>query len=294
MVRLSTILREPLIHFFVLGAGIFLLFGLIGGSGEDQTDTIIVKAGQIDRMVEGWKKTWMRAPTVDELKGLIEDRIREEIYYREALAMGLDRDDMIIRRRLRQKMEFLSHDLTAQVDPTEAELEAYLQENTIMFLIEPWITFRHIYLNLDKRGNDTHDEALRLLARLRSGDNKIDAATLGDPFPLPRDYESVPESDVRNLFGRDFTAQLLTQELNVWHGPVPSGYGLHLVLIRERTKPRIPELDEVRDAVSREWVETRRRETNEEIFKQLRERYTVVVERPKWLADVDLVAEEKQ
>jgi len=294
MVRLSTILREPLIHFFVLGAGIFLLFGLIGGSGEDQTDTIIVKAGQIDRMVEGWKKTWMRAPTVDELKGLIEDRIREEIYYREALAMGLDRDDMIIRRRLRQKMEFLSHDLTAQVDPTEAELEAYLQENTIMFLIEPWITFRHIYLNLDKRGNDTHDDALRLLARLRSGDNKIDAATLGDPFPLPRDYESVPESDVRNLFGRDFTAQLLTQELNVWHGPVPSGYGLHLVLIRERTKPRIPELDEVRDAVSREWVETRRRETNEEIFKQLRERYTVVVERPKWLADVDLVAEEKQ
>ena len=294
MVRLSTILREPLIHFFVLGAGIFLLFGLIGGSEEDQTDTIIVKAGQIDRMVEGWKKTRMRAPTVDELKGLIEDQIREEIYYREALAMGLDRDDMIIRRRLRQKMEFLSHDLTAQVDPTEAELEAYLQENTIMFLIEPWITFRHIYLNLDKRGNDTHDDALRLLARLRSGDNKIDAATLGDPFPLPRDYESVPESDVRNLFGRDFTAQLLTQELNVWHGPVPSGYGLHLVLIRERTKPRIPELDEVRDAVSREWVETRRRETNEEIFKQLRERYTVVVERPKWLADVDLVAEEKQ
>jgi len=294
MVRLSTILREPLIHFFVLGAGIFLLFGLIGGSEEDQTDTIIVKAGQIDRMVEGWKKTRMRAPTVDELKGLIEDRIREEIYYREALAMGLDRDDMIIRRRLRQKMEFLSHDLTAQVDPTEAELEAYLQENTIMFLIEPWITFRHIYLNLDKRGNDTHNDALRLLARLRSGDNKIDAATLGDPFPLPRDYESVPESDVRNLFGRDFTAQLLTQELNVWHGPVPSGYGLHLVLIRERTKPRIPELDEVRDAVSREWVETRRRETNEEIFKQLRERYTVVVERPKWLADVDLVAEEKQ
>jgi len=236
----------------------------------------------------------MRAPTVDELKVLIEDQIREEIYYREALAMGLDRDDMIIRRRLRQKMEFLSHDLTAQVDPTEAELEAYLQENTIMFLIEPWITFRYIYLNLDKRGNDTHDDALRLLARLRSGDNKIDAATLGDPFPLPRDYESVPESDVRNLFGRDFTAQLLTQELNVWHGPVPSGYGLHLVLIRERTKPRIPELDEVRDAVSREWVETRRRETNEEIFKQLRERYTVVVERPKWLADVDLVAEEKQ
>ncbi len=294
MVRLSTILREPLIHFFVLGAGIFLLFGLIGGSEEDQTDTIIVKAGQIDRMVEGWKKTRMRAPTVDELKGLIEDQIREEIYYREALAMGLDRDDMIIRRRFRQKMEFLSHDLTAQVDPTEAELEAYLQENTIMFLIEPWITFRYIYLNLDKRGNDTHDDALRLLARLRSGDNKIDAATLGDPFPLPRDYESVPESDVRNLFGRDFTAQLLTQELNVWHGPVPSGYGLHLVLIRERTKPRIPELDEVRDAVSREWVETRRRETNEEIFKQLRERYTVVVERPKWLADVDLVAEEKQ
>ncbi len=286
---LLQLLREPLLHFFALGAGIFLLFGLIGDPEGNQPDEIIVKAGQIDRLVEGWKKTRMRAPTVAELEGLIADHIREEIYSREARAMGLDRDDLVIRRRLRQKMEFLSQDLTAQVDPTEAELQIYLQENASAFRTEPRITFRHIYLSVDKRGDDAHSDALRLLARLRGSDDATDTAALGDPLPLARDYESLPGPEVRSLFGRDFAARLLTLERGAWQGPVPSGYGLHLVLIRERTEARMPELTRVRDGVEREWREVRRRATNEAIYRRVRERYTVVVERPRWLdADVDL------
>ena len=286
---LLQLLREPLLHFFALGAGIFLLFGLIGDPEGNQPDEIIVKAGQIDRLVEGWKKTRMRAPTLAELEGLIADHIREEIYSREARAMGLDRDDMVIRRRLRQKMEFLSQDLTAQVDPTDSELQAYLQENANAFRIEPRITFRHIYLSRDQRGDSAHGDALRLLARLRGGDDAIDTATLGDPLPLSRGYESLPGPEVRSLFGRDFAARLMTLERGAWQGPVPSGYGLHLVFIRERTEARMPDLAQVRDGVEREWRDARRRATNEAIFRRLRGRYTVVVERPRWLdADVDL------
>ena len=278
MKQVSKLLREPLLHFFLLGAGIFLLFGFVGESDQDQPDKIVVNAGQIERLLEGWKKTRMRPATMAELEGLIEDHIREEVYYRQALAMGLDRDDTIVRRRLRQKMEFLSQDLAAQVDPTESELQAYLEENGDSFRLEPRISFQHIYFNRDRRGAKAHSDAVHLLARLRRDDGTIDIATLGDLLPLPYDYESLPERQLTNLFGRDFAAQLLSLEPGVWQGPVMSGYGLHLVFIRERTKPKTPELAEVRGAVSREWREARRRATNEEFYQQLRKRYTVVVE----------------
>ena len=129
MARFTHFLREPLVHFLVLGAGIFLLAALVGESDQDQPDQIVVSVGQIDRLVETWQRTWQRPPTQVELEGLVEDHIREEILYREAIALGLDRDDTIIRRRLRQKMEFLPQDLVEQIEPTDAELRTYLREN---------------------------------------------------------------------------------------------------------------------------------------------------------------------
>ena len=294
MYQISKLLREPLLHFFLLGAGLFLLSGFVGESDQDQPDRIVVNASQIERLIEGWKKTRMRPPTIAELDGLIEDHIREEIYYRQALAMGLDRDDTIVRRRLRQKMEFLSQDLAARVDPTESELQAYLEENEDSFRLEPRIGFRHIYFNRDRRGARAHPDALHLLARLRGDDGTIDIATSGDPLPLPHDYESLPEREVINLFGRDFAAQLLSLAPGAWQGPLMSGYGLHLVFIRERTASKTPALALVRDAVSREWREARRQATNDELYQQLRERYTVVVERPRLLNPDTKLAEVAQ
>jgi hypothetical protein len=226
---LQRLLREPLLHFFVLGGGIFLLFGVTGDAERQQPDEIVVTTGQIDRLVKGWKKTRMRAPTAPELEGLVADYIREEIYYREALAMGLDSDDMIIRRRLRQKMEFLTEDLLRQAKPTQAELQTYLDENASAFVIEPRLTFRHVYFSVDKRGEHANNNAITALASLREADVNIEIATRGDPLPLARSYISLPASETRNLFGQNFATELLTLEQGRWQGPVRSGYGLHLV-----------------------------------------------------------------
>ena len=284
MNQISKLLREPLFHFVLLGTGIFVLFAFVGESDLDQPDKIVVNASQIERLAAGWKKTRMRPPTMVELEGLIEDFIREEIYYRQALSMKLDRDDTIVRRRLRQKMEFLTQDLAALVDPSESELQAYLEENEDSFRLGSRIGFKHIYFNRDQRGSRAEADAVHLLARLRGAGAKVDVTTLGDPLPLPNHFESTPERRVTKLFGRDFTAQLLSLKPGAWQGPVTSGYGLHLVFIRERTKPKTPALAEVRDEVMREWREARRRATNEEFYQKLRERYTVLVERPGWLA----------
>jgi hypothetical protein len=287
--RIPRLLREPLLHFFVLGAGIFLLFGVIGDSDERQPEEIVVKAGQIDRLVEGWKKTRMRAPTLAELEGLIADHIREEVYYREALALGLDRDDLIIRRRMRQKMEFLSQDLAARADPTEADLQAFLEENASTFRIESRLTFRHVYFSSDRRRDDVQGDATRLLARLRGSGGTTDTRSLGDPFLLPVEFTSLPASEVKSLFGGDFAARLLALEPGAWQGPVRSGYGLHLVFVHERSDPQAPDLAEVRNAVEREWREARRREANEAIYREVLQRYEVVIERPQWLGeDVEL------
>lgn len=291
---LLRVLREPLLHFFVLGAGIFLLFGLVGDPDEDKSQVIKVSAARIERLVEGWKKTRMRAPTLAELEGLIEDHVREEVYYREALAMGLDRDDMVIRRRLRQKMEFLSHDLTAERQPTEPELQAFLRENPTRFRIEPRISFDQVYVSRDRRGDLAERHARKLLRTLRVNDVAVDMEPLGDPLPLPRAYESLTASEIRSLFGADFATGLLSLEPGAWEGPVTSGYGLHLVLVRRRTEPRMPDLAEVRDVVEREWREARRRAANEEIYRRIRERYSVVIERPRWLDEDVALGEERQ
>ncbi len=283
MKSLKRLLREPLLHFFVLGAGIFVLFGIVGDSDNSTSDEIVVTAGQINRLVEGWRKTRMRPPTAPELEGLIANHIREEIYYREALAMGLDSDDLIIRRRLRQKMEFLTEDLVTQVEPTDAELQTFLQDYPESFRIEPQVSFYQIYFSSDVRGEAAANDALKLLTRLRDSDDTIDIKAIGDPLPLSRNNASVTESEMRNLFGSQFATRLLTLEVGSWQGPVPSGYGSHLVLIRERTPSAIPEFSEVRDAVVREWREARRQAGNEELYRHMRERYTVTIERPEWM-----------
>ncbi len=282
MAREMKLLREPLIHFLALGAALFLLYKIVAAPVGDRSDRIVVTSGHIERLVEGWARTWQRPPTRKELEGLIEDHIREEILYREALAMGLDRDDTIIRRRLRQKMEFLIEDLDAQANPSDEELQAFLDKNPDAFRVAPRVTFSHIYLNRDRRGESATRDAKHLLARLEAADGRLDAAALGDPLLLPHDYESLPEDEVAKLFGREFAARLTELPADRWTGPVESGYGLHLVLVRERTEGRVPKLTEVRDAVRREWLAVRRHEANEALHQRLRVRYTVIVERPEW------------
>jgi len=288
---LKTLLREPLVHFLVLGAGVFGLFALIGDQREFEPDEIVVGAGQIERLSQAWRKTRMRPPTQRELEGLIKDHIQEEIYYREAMALGLDQDNAVIRRHLRQKMEFLSEDIAARVDHEDSDLQAFLGANPDKFREDARISFRHIYFSRDARGDMTESDARQVLATLDGSETDEEAASRGDSLPLPIAMELYPQRDIASQFGREFAASLTQLETGRWLGPVVSGFGLHLVFIEERVEAQIPSLEVVRDAVIREWREVQRQDVNKAFFAELRSRYTVVIERPEWL-DVELDIED--
>jgi len=210
---------------------------------------------------------------------LLRDRVRDEVYAREAIALGLDKDDTVIRRRLRQKMEFVSEDVAAQVEPSDADLAAYLQAHADAFRVEPRLSFRQAYLNPEKHGDDLARDAARVLTRLNQLGDADEGSTLGDSSLLDDRFADVPASEVAARFGDDFAAKLGALPLGRWQGPVASGYGMHLVLIGTRTESRVPALPEVRDAVRREWTNARRLEANERFFQELLQRYTVTVER---------------
>ena len=289
MGTLQKVLREPLLHFVVLGAGLFVLFGVIGGSAEERPDRIVVSAAKVENLAELFKRTWRRPPTQEELDGLIEDHVKEEILYREALALGLERDDIVIRRRLRQKMEFISEDVARPAEPTEDELQAFLAEHADRFRKPSRVSFAQVYLSPDRRGEDAWSDAERLLVALDTG--RSDPAEAGDPFLLEQDYRELAAQDVERLFGGAFAAQVAELPVGRWSGPVESGYGLHLVLVRERIAARLPDLAEVRDAVANEWDAVRREEANRAFYEALRARYEVTVERPAWAGRPTYLAE---
>jgi hypothetical protein len=289
--RLKLWLKEPLVHFLLLGACLFLLFHLLGNQNTQNPDKIIVTQGKIENLIESFRKRWLRPPSERELKGLVEDHIKEEVLYREAVAMGLDKDDTIIRRRMRQKMQFLFEDVAAQAEPTEEELQEYLDKNAAYFRIEPRFTFMHVYLNPDRHGESFEADAGSLLEKLKQSSGTVDIEALGDPIMLSRTHDDVSQTEVGKLFGEDFAQKLLGLQTGQWQGPIESGYGIHFVLLRSRIEGRIPALDEVRDTVKRELQNIRRKQVNEATYRRLLERYRVVIE-PLKAADGEVRAEE--
>jgi hypothetical protein len=271
-------LREPLVHFLAVGAGLFLLFALVGGSDGDRTDRIEVPAAQVELMAEGFARTWQRPPSPEEVIGLVDEHIRDEIYYREALAMGLDRDDVIIRRRMRQKLEFFTDDMLAAVEPGEDVLRSYLAENQAKFLVAGTVSFEHIYFNSDQRGEAAVGDADRLRTRLQAAGNELDTEDLGDRLPLPRKYSDAPTDKLGTRFGSLFVEQLVDLPVGEWVGPVESGFGLHLVFVRARQPGEVPAFDEVREVVEREWRAEEREKAKEAFYQELRKRYEVIVE----------------
>jgi hypothetical protein len=273
-------LREPLLHFLVLGAAIFAVYILVSKGGGDEVGKILVTRGQLDAMREGYVRTWQRAPTREEMEGMTRDRVREEVYYREALAMGLDKDDVIIRRRLRQKMEFVSHDVAAFVEPSEQELEAYLEANASAFSGENRYSFRHVYLNPRRHGENLARDADDLLAALKRPGGPADFAALGDPLMTGHTFSDVSAGEVGSVFGEKFATRLGRLAPGEWQGPVESGYGLHLVYIVARTESATPPLGSVRKAVLREWTGARQRDAEAKFYQALLRKYSVTIETP--------------
>ena len=277
---MKKLLREPLLHFLLLGFAIFVAYGLVSKGTSDKPGQIVVTQGQLASMMESFTRTWQRPPTREEWEGLIRDRVREEVYCREAMALGLDKDDTVIRRRLRQKMEFVSDDIVAQTQPIDDELNAYLLAHPDKFRVEQQFTFRQLYLNPAKHGENLARDTAQLLAKLNHADGDTDWAVMGDTFMLDNNFTAVPVGEIAKQFGASFAAKLGGLQAGQWQGPVESGFGVHLVLVSKRTEGRLPALAEVRDAVRREWESTSRLEANEKLYQELLKRYTVTIEQP--------------
>lgn len=277
---MKRLLKEPLLHFLLLGAGLFAASSFLSTRDELPRDAIVVSAGKIEHLSALYERTWQRPPTAQELEGLINDFIREEAAYREGKAFGLDRDDTIIRRRIRQKLDFIAEDIAGLVEPSDDELAAYLETHPDDFRVDPRLTFRQVYLNPDQHGESIEADARDLLSTL-GGDAAIDASSLGDRIMLEHDYRDVSMREVASLFGEQFAIAIVELDPGSWEGPIESGYGLHLVMIDERTDGRQPDLDEVRDQVRREWEHVRRLEMTEAFYREMLDRYEIVVEWPE-------------
>ena len=278
---MSKILKEPLLYFLLLGGAFFVLYQQVAddASASLNREEIMVTEGHIQTMVLGFEKVWQRSPTAKELDGLIKNYVREEVLYREALAMGLDRDDSIIKRRLRQKIEFLSEDLVALEEPDNETLQKYLDDNAETYRLPSRFSFRQIYLDTSKRGENIQADATTLLTQLRAQD--ADTDSLGDSLMIKSHFENEADREIERTLGSQFLQSLRETEVGSWQGPIVSGYGLHIIFISERSEGKIPELSAVRVAVFRDWSAEKRKQVNAELYNTLRQRYKVTIQSEK-------------
>ena len=276
------LLREPLVHFMLIGAAIYLLYGAFAEQAPEADDkTIVVTAGEVEWMQTAWQKRWNRPPTAAEFDGLMQQYIRETVLYREALTMGLNKHDQVIRRRLAQKLEFLAKDLVALTPPGEEDLHTYFEEHKQRYQQPALYTFTQVFIDPDKRGDATLDDAQKIKTELIAlGDDIDDAGALGDSFMLQNYFPQKDQVEIQKQFGRGFTESLVALSPGQWHGPVLSGYGVHLVYVQAVSEPPAPVFAEVRERVEQEWKSDKGEELNEQFYESLREQYSVVIEEP--------------
>jgi hypothetical protein len=274
-----TLLREPLLQFIVFGAALFGLFHLADKKKAETPDRIVISAARIANLEDGFVRTWRRSPSKEELQSLVDDYIRDEVFYREGRAAGLDRDDIIIRRRVRQKMEFFAEDISVQ-EPREEQLAAYLQSNPERFKTEDRLTFHQVFLSATRRTRTIESDTKQVADVLAHADAGADTTALGDPFLLGEEFQTVSQSEVAGIFGDGFAKDISVMERGRWQGPIPSSFGQHFVYISERIPGTLPPLEAVREAVRREWSNARRLEAEQKLYGSLRERYEIVVETP--------------
>lgn len=274
---ISRLSREPLLQFLVLGTILFGLYGLFGKRNVEAPEKIVVSASRIANLGDGFTRTWRRAPNEQELQGLIEDYIRDEVFYREGRATGLDRDDVVIRRRVRQKMEFLAENMP---EPSDEDLAAYLASNPERFRVEDHISFRQVFLSFTRRANTIASDSKQVASVLAHAGGAVDVTALGDPFMLGEEFRGVSPSKLTSIFGESIAKQIFAMEKGAWQGPVSSGFGQHFIFISERVPGALPSLDTVRTAVRREWANEKRLEAERKLYVSLRQRYEIVVETP--------------
>ncbi len=272
------LLREPLLHFLVGGSLLFVLYQMVADDPAYAPDRIVVDEARVANLSGAFERTWMRLPTRNELDGLVREFVNEEILYREALALGLDRNDIVIRRRMRQKMEFLHADLSEEEDPSEEELASFLAANRDRFREHARISFRHVYVDPKAGPAPATARASEALRKLQA--EGPDVAILTVPNLLPEKMEEASEREIASVFGSGFATDVLALSGDGWTGPVASSYGLHLVRVDARVPARMPALDEIRRHVEREYESVQRAEASQRYLQRLRDQYEIEIRVP--------------
>ena len=274
MTFIRRVWREPLVHFLLIGAALFVFYDQTREQGSEAPNRIVMSSGQVEQLAANFKRTWMRPATETELTGLIESYVRDEVFYREALAMGLDQSDPVVRQRMRSKLEFILEDLSS-AEVADEVLLAYLQEHPDKFRTQPQVSFQQVYLSPDRR-TDLLAEAETVLASLNEG---AAPESLGDPTLVPYAFTLATQAEIERSLGESFGREVV--ELvpsDDWVGPVFSAYGGHLLKVGESVDARLPDLSEIRELVEREYVVERRNEIKDLAYAKLREGYDVTIE----------------
>ena len=271
MKKILDLVREPLFLLFFLGFLLFFAYTRITDLVAQKQKNIHVNAGQIELLAESFTKTWSRTPTSDELLSQIDNYVMDEIFFREAVAMGLDKTDPAVKRRLRQLMEMMLDDY-ASVYPSEAQLRDYLTENSDKFRLDPRISFRHIQFPLEAR-----QKALDVLTLLQEGSARAEDYR-GSMVMIPDRFENESSRVIERSFGASFVSGILEMDEGSWQGPVESAYGWHLVRIGQKTEGTVPDLNDIWDQVEREWSFEMRRRIKEEQYRRMKEQYFITIE----------------
>jgi peptidyl-prolyl cis-trans isomerase C len=273
-------LREPLLHFLLVGLVLFAVYRALNPAAvEQESRSRIELTGDDLRQLEvGWIAQWRRTPTPEEMRRLVDSKVREEILYREALALGLDQGDTIVKRRMAQKMEFLAEDVSDLREPNREELKAWFEKNASRFTVASRASFRHLYFSSDRRGAQTREAAEGAIEKLAGQPaDSPSVATLADPFMFQDHYGDRSPEQVANVFGAKFTRSLFQLAPGSWQGPIKSGFGWHLVWVDSMTPARLPVFEEVEPEVRSQWVADQRAEFKRQAFAAMKARYEVVL-----------------
>ncbi len=278
---MKKIIKEPLVYFFVLGFIVFGLHSFLNSENQDKNeDPFIVEitSADIEWIRSSWEARMKRQPTQQELQGLINRFIRDEILFREASAMDLDDRDLVIQRRLVQKLTFVFEDLAETIETTDDELKNYMRENQEKYRKPEMISFTQVYFNPGKR-KDAMEEAKTVLARLKSEQSPPEeAVSLGDTIMIDSSFRERSPDEVARILGREFADELFSIDKKGWQGPIESTFGLHLVYISDHIASQMPEFENIRENVKNDFMYDRKKKVIESAYNAVKSRYTILVE----------------
>ena len=276
-------LREPLLHFLLIGTAVFSVYAYMhrGHGGVESSRQIALSLDELRQMEMYFESQWHRQPTPQEFQAMVEDKVREEVLYREALAIGLDKDDTIVKRRMAQKMQFLSEDVAGAHEPSTAELKTWFEKNNTKFGLPSRYSFRHLYFSPDKRGKNAQADAAKALAKIsRQPEDSTLAISLADRFMFEDYYGDRAPEALAKEFGPQFVVALEKLRPGSWQGPIESGYGWHLVYVDTVIPGRIAAFEEIETDAKTAWLGEQKQHAWQKAYQEMRAKYTVLLPGP--------------